>query len=52
VIAYFYSQILIVYINGVTSACAFPLLASALQPDVFQPQMQFVNLQIYLGTLV
>jgi hypothetical protein len=36
----------------VTSACSFALLATALQLVVFQQQIQFVNLEIFLGTLV
>jgi hypothetical protein len=36
----------------VTSTCSLALLVTALQPDVYQPEMQFVNLQIYVGTLV
>jgi hypothetical protein len=34
------------------SAYSCALLAAVLQLDVFQQQMQFVNLQIFLGTLV
>jgi hypothetical protein len=33
----------------VTSRCSLALLATVLQLDVFEQQMQFVNLQIFLG---
>jgi hypothetical protein len=42
------------FIHGtfIITTCSLALLTIGLQLDVFQPKMQFINLQIFLGIFV